>query len=154
MPAREQIVAETRRWIGTPYHKAAMLRGVGCDCGTLLYCVYRDLGIIAPDVDLGLFSHDWFHHASDERYFLKVMREVPKVIETICYRSTVALPGSIVLTKCVQSKRYNHGGIVTKWPKVIHAVAGGVEEIDASRHPMWEKQSLAIFDPFNNEDAA
>lgn len=146
MPTREQIVAEARRWIGTPYHKRGQIRGVGCDCGTLLYCVLRDVGVIAPDNEIELFSSDWFHHASDERYFLRVMREVPKFIETICYRSTIALPGSLVLTKCIRSKRYNHGGIVTKWPYVIHA-AERVSEIDASRHPLWEKQPLAIFDP-------
>ncbi len=29
---REQIAAETREWIGTPYHHQALVKGVGCDC--------------------------------------------------------------------------------------------------------------------------
>jgi NlpC/P60 family putative phage cell wall peptidase len=28
----EQLVAEARRWIGTPYRHGASVRGLGCDC--------------------------------------------------------------------------------------------------------------------------
>ena len=31
-----RVVAEARRWIGTPYHHQARLRGVGCDCAGLI----------------------------------------------------------------------------------------------------------------------
>lgn len=152
MPTRDQIVAEARRWIGTPYHLGAELRGIGCDCATLILGVWRACGIVT-DEHLGLYSHDWFHHTSDQRYMLGIMRHATKVAESVCHRAVKAEPGCVVLTKCVGSERFNHGGIVTVWPKVIHAVAEGVEEIDAARHPMWERHQLAIFDPVTKDIA-
>ncbi|MGA8997361.1 MAG: peptidase P60, partial [Pseudolabrys sp.] len=38
---RKDIVAETRRWIGTPYRHQASLIGVGCDCLGLVRGVWR-----------------------------------------------------------------------------------------------------------------
>lgn len=29
---REQVVAEAREWIGTPWHHQASVKGIGCDC--------------------------------------------------------------------------------------------------------------------------
>jgi cell wall-associated NlpC family hydrolase len=146
MVTREQIVAEARRWEGTPYRLGAEVCGGGCDCATLLLGIYRGVGIVTEE-HVGLYGHDWFHHATEERYLLSVMRHAHKVAEGVCHRSVIAAPGCIVLTKCAHSKRYNHGGIVMKWPKVMHATVDGVREIDASRDPMWEHMPIAIFDP-------
>ena len=38
---RNDIVAETRGWIGTPYRHQASLKGVGCDCLGLVRGVWR-----------------------------------------------------------------------------------------------------------------
>jgi len=40
---RAAIVTEARRWIGTPYHHRASLRGVGTDCLGLIRGVWRAL---------------------------------------------------------------------------------------------------------------
>lgn len=47
----DQIVYEARRWIGTPYHHQAQLRGVGVDCVGLILGVGKALDIMGPDVD-------------------------------------------------------------------------------------------------------
>ena len=39
------IVTQARTWIGTPYHHAAAVKGVGSDCTGLLIGVARELGI-------------------------------------------------------------------------------------------------------------
>lgn len=53
--AREEIVAEARRWIGTPYRHQASLCGVGCDCLGLLRGVWRAL--IGPEPErIGAYS--------------------------------------------------------------------------------------------------
>ena len=55
-PAR--IVNATRRWIGTPYHDQASVRGVGCDCLGLLRGVWRD--VVGPEPMLvPPYSRDW-----------------------------------------------------------------------------------------------
>ncbi len=41
---RDQIIAEARSWIGTPFHWEASVKGVGCDCKGLVAGVARNLG--------------------------------------------------------------------------------------------------------------
>lgn len=144
---RSAIVSEARSWLGTPYHLGACLKGAGCDCATLLLGIYQACGLIGEE-ELGVFSGDWFHHASREEYMMRVLRHAYKVAETTCYRSTQALPGNIVLTRTPGSRLYNHGCLVLDWPHVVHAIHPGVMEIDASRDPMWAFEQIAIFDPF------
>jgi len=55
-PAR--IVKATRRWIGTPYHDQASVRGVGCDCLGLLRGVWREF--VGPEpMPVPPYSRDW-----------------------------------------------------------------------------------------------
>jgi len=55
-PAR--IVKATRRWIGTPYHDQASVRGVGCDCLGLLRGVWRE--VVGPEpMPVPPYSRDW-----------------------------------------------------------------------------------------------
>jgi cell wall-associated NlpC family hydrolase len=141
------IVQEARSWIGTPYHLGARVKGAGCDCATFLAEVLIACGV-AEREDLGVYSHDWFQHAESERYMLRLLRHAEKVLETVAYRSVEAQPGDVVLTKAVGSHVFNHGGLVLeKWPNVVHAVDPCVEEIDASTHPLWAYQQIAVFRP-------
>jgi NlpC/P60 family putative phage cell wall peptidase len=56
--ARAAIVAEARRWIGTPYLHQASLIGVGCDCLGLVRGVWRAL--IGPEPEeAGPYARDW-----------------------------------------------------------------------------------------------
>jgi len=55
-PAR--IVKATRRWIGTPYHDQASVRGVGCDCLGLLRGVWRDF-VGSEPMPVPPYSRDW-----------------------------------------------------------------------------------------------
>ena len=43
---RQQVVAEALSWIGTPYIKNGRVKGVGADCATILFCVYRNCGLV------------------------------------------------------------------------------------------------------------
>lgn len=46
---RDQIVAEARTWVGTPYQDQSSLKGVACDCIGLVLGDLQQLGVIAPD---------------------------------------------------------------------------------------------------------
>ena len=144
---RAAVVREARSWISTPYVLGARVKGAGIDCASLIAEVLI-AGGLADREDLGVYSHDWFHHSENERYMLRLLRHAAKTMEAVAYRSTQILPGNIVLTRAARSKVFNHGGIVTAWPKIVHAVSPAVEEIDASRDEMWTFQTIAVFDPF------
>jgi cell wall-associated NlpC family hydrolase len=52
MPTREEIVAEARSWIGTPYLHQARVKGVGVDCAGLLIGCCKNLGLLSQDFDV------------------------------------------------------------------------------------------------------
>jgi len=142
---RATIVREALTWRGTPYVIGGRVKGVGCDCATLLYETFRVVGLV-PEEDIGIFSGDWFCHTTEEKYMLRILRHAFKTVEAVCYRSLAIEPGNIVMTKAADSKVYNHGGIVIQWPRVLHAMHPAVEVVDASRDSMWAYQGIASFD--------
>jgi hypothetical protein len=151
---REEVVAETRSWIKTPYHKAGRIKGAGVDCGTLLLCVFIWAGFISEEA-IEIFNkicpvhQDWWCHAEDEKYTKLVIRHATRVLTGISYQTLDAKPGSIVVTHhSSSSPRFNHGGIVTRWPKLCHAVEPCVQEIDATKHHMWSHREVIVYDPW------
>jgi len=48
---RDQIVIEARRWLGTPYHHQAVVRGVGVDCVGLIRGVGHATGALPEDAE-------------------------------------------------------------------------------------------------------
>jgi hypothetical protein len=81
----------------------------------------------------------------DEKYLKRVMVHTAKVLEGVAYRSTPILAGSLVLTRAAGCKFYNHGGIVTEWPRLVHAVDPRVQEADASMHHLWAYREIGVF---------
>jgi hypothetical protein len=103
---------------------------------------------LARREDLGVYSHDWFLHASNERYLMAVLRCAKRTLETVAYQSTNIEPGCILLTRCAQSKRWNHGAIAIGGNKAVHALHPAVSEFNIGLHPMWAYHEISIFDPF------
>src|SRR5262249_34925030 len=55
---RDDIVAEARRWIGTPYPHQASVRGIGTDCLGLVRGVWRALH--GPEAEVvPAYARDW-----------------------------------------------------------------------------------------------
>jgi cell wall-associated NlpC family hydrolase len=148
--SREDAVALARSWVGTPYVLGGRIRGAGCDCATLLAEYLIEIGAVGREqlTDLGLYSGDWFHHANSERYLRGLMRFGRLASETICRAGEKAAGGDLALFKVVGSKVFNHGAIVTAWPRGIHAQAAGVREVNLSLHPLTCYMRMDIFDPF------
>lgn len=151
---RESVVAEARSWLRTPYHKGARVKGAGVDCGTILFEVYRVAGFISAE-DQKVFEQlvpikqDWFCHTTEEKYIKLVLRHAHKVLEDISYATLKAAPGNVAVTHhSPDGKIWNHGGLITKWPMVIHSVDPFVEEINATQHWMWCNRKITVFDPW------
>lgn len=117
-PAQERaVVAETQRWLGTPYHHAADVLGVGVDCAMLPVRVYTAAGVVKDAVDPRPYPPDWHLHRSEERYLNWMKRYGYRV-----HRDWDVRPGDMALFRfgrCV-----SHGGIVETVgndPVMIHA---------------------------------
>jgi len=112
--AREEVVAEARSWIGTPYHHAADVKGHGVDCAMLLVRVYCDLGLIEP-FDPRPYTHDWFLHRNEERYLTSLLKLSVEVREPN--------DGDVVLVRV--GRCFAHAGIVSRVEPltIIHAFA-------------------------------
>ncbi len=65
MTSRNEIVAEARRWIGTPYRHQASLIGAGTDCLGLIRGVWRNVVGGEPEV-MPVYSADWSEPSGEE----------------------------------------------------------------------------------------
>lgn len=121
MTPRADVVVAARSWIGTPYHHQARVKSVGVDCAGLVVGVARELGLVAPDMDVAGYARrpdGWSFLAWADEY----MARVP--------RSEMG-PGHCVVVRFGKHPQhigivgdYLHGGL-----SIVHALAGrGVVE--------------------------
>jgi NlpC/P60 family putative phage cell wall peptidase len=123
MSIREEVVAEARSWVGTPYQHAQCLKGVAVDCAMILREVYCGLNV-APWFEPRPYDAQWFLHRDEERYLAWLAKYAKQIDEKY------ALPGDIKMYKfgrCVA-----HGAILIPDGLMIHAYmpAGKVEIIE------------------------
>lgn len=112
---RAAIVAEAMTWLGTPYFSNGNLKGVGVDCAMILIEVFSAVGLI-EHFDPRPYPTQWAMHQKKELYLELVMKFAAEVES----RS----PGDVVLFQFGHC--WAHGGIVTKWPELLHANPPGV----------------------------
>jgi NlpC/P60 family putative phage cell wall peptidase len=74
-PIRDEVVAEARRWIGTPYRHQASMLGGGADCLGLLRGVWRAIYGVEPEV-LPAYTPDWSEPSGDERLWQAARRHL------------------------------------------------------------------------------
>ena len=108
---RARLVAEAESWIGTPYHTAARLKGVGVDCLTFVACVFESAGLV-DHIDIPHYPPDWHLHRDDERYLEGVLKYADEV-------ARAPWPGDLVLWRF--GRAFAHGAIVVAWPRIVHA---------------------------------
>ncbi|HEY2178091.1 MAG TPA: hypothetical protein VGH15_05865 [Caulobacteraceae bacterium] len=133
---REAVVAEARSWVGTPYRHMGggeqiagrRLKGVAVDCAQILVEVYAAAGVIAW-FSTGRYPHDWMMHQGEERY----VGFIERFADEFDPAGQDPEPGDVVVWRF--GRTYSHSGIVTAWPRVVHAYApyAMVDESDTSR---------------------
>jgi len=120
---RAAIVAEARSWVKTPYIGHACIKGVGTDCGQLIYGVYRAVGLLPEITDLPKdYSLQVAQHHESKEYMELIDKYFSPVDES------AVLPGDLV---CYQlGKAMAHAAIVVSWPSFViqaelrHGVSG------------------------------
>lgn len=135
---RKRFVDCALSWLGTPYHNHGKVKGVGCDCATLLICAAQEAKLIPDDFDPGPYSPQWHLNRTAQRYLAaigKVCVEVP----------FPARDGDVVVFQF--ARNFAHGGIVVKWPQIIHAHVGYNVCLD----DVEKNQMLAFMGELNNK---
>ena len=136
---RAAVVAAARSWIGTPYHHAADVKGVGVDCAMILVRVFCDLGLVEP-FDPRPYTRDWMLHRDDERYLGFLLARAREVAEPSA--------GDVILFRF--GRCFAHGGIViARTPlTIVHAFAPArvvLEEEVARNAELAERLGRAKF---------
>ena len=108
---RNKIVEEAKTWLGTAWHHEARLKGVGVDCGMLLIETYANVGL-CPHLTPPHYPPDFMMHRSEEWFMQTIMAYSTEI-------SGDPLPGDAILYR--HGRIYSHGGIVVKWPQIIHS---------------------------------
>jgi NlpC/P60 family putative phage cell wall peptidase len=138
---RDDIVAEARRWIGTPYHHQASLQGVGTDCLGLVRGVWRTLhGVEAEPVPV--YTRDWAEATGAETMLAAARRHL---IER--HRDS-ADRGDIAIFRYRTHAVAKHIGIITAplalRATMIHAIEGNaVAEVPLG--VWWRRHMAAAF---------
>jgi NlpC/P60 family putative phage cell wall peptidase len=134
------VVAEARRWIGTPYVHQASVRGAGSDCLGLLRGVWRGLYGGEP-CWVPAYTPDWSEPQGDEvlwRGLSGLLSAKPLEDEA---------PGDVILFRMRDRSVAKHLGLQTRIgaeARFIHAYSGhGVLETALSAP--WQRRIVARF---------
>lgn len=135
MSWREKVIEEARTWKGTPYQHKGRIKGVGVDCGGLLWCVYNQFfGPLKPFPKD--YSPDWALHQGREIY--------QEFLEQYMVHVLVPKPGGVALFKV--GRCWSHGAIITEKRTFIHAWGrnqqGGVVEWKRGKFRIAESNQL------------
>lgn len=137
---RADIIAEARRWIGTPYVHQASCSGAGCDCLGLIRGIWRGVYGAEP-ADVPPYTADWSEAAGQERLWQAARCHL------IERPADAARPGDMLLFRMQGRAVAKHLGLLTRAgdsPAFIHAYSGhGVVENTLSAP--WARRVVASF---------
>ena len=133
----EDIIAAARRWLGTPYHDQASVRGVGCDCLGLARGVWRDVCGTEP-LAIAPYSRDWGETGPRE-----VLAEAARAV-MIEIDPRRREPGALMLFRMRAGAIAKHCGILVSETRFIHAYErrGVIEELLT---PAWSRRIAFAF---------
>ncbi len=145
-PAR--IVKAARRWIGTPYHDQASVRGVGCDCLGLLRGVWRD--IVGPEpMPVPSYSRDW-GEAGPVEVLAEAARIAMQELDVPDART-----GDVILFRMRAGAIAKHVGILSGTARGAHSHRGGRSRfihayertgvIEEHLTPAWQRRIAFAF---------
>jgi len=134
---RQDIVAEARAWIGTPYRHQGSLKGIGCDCLGLVRGVWR--GVIGVEPERAPpYAPDWAEATGNEALAQAAARHlVPIALND--FRE-----GDVLLFRWRAHLPAKHAAIVTASDLMVHAHDGAaVAEVAVA--PWWRRRLAYAF---------
>lgn len=146
MPTKQDVIAEARTWLGTRYHHQARIKGVGVDCGGLVFAVGAHLGLFPPS-PMDFPKPEQFvgyarlaHNGSLLRACQMVMEEIP---------AYAAEPGDVILMTFTEDKEPQHVGILGDYVhgglSLIHSYAPARRVVETRLDDGWRSRIVAAF---------
>lgn len=136
----DDVVAEARRWIGTPYLHQASRRGEGADCLGLVRGVWREVCGKEPVVPPA-YTPDWAEAERDERLWQAARQH-------LCEVKRRPQVGDVVLFRMRSGMVAKHLGILSSLgsaPRFIHAYQRhGV--IESPLSSPWQRRAVSVFE--------
>ncbi|WP_054304647.1 NlpC/P60 family protein [Gemmobacter sp. LW-1] len=136
----EEIVAEARLWIGTPYLHQCATRGAGTDCLGLIRGVWRVL--VGPEpTEVPPYTQDWAEPSGEEALLAAGAQFlIPRPL-------TELASGDVILFRMREGSVAKHLGILTEVGRresFVHAyTAHGV--IESPLSAPWKRRIAARF---------
>lgn len=134
---RDAIVAEARRWLGTPYRHQASLIGVGADCLGLVRGVWR--GVVGPEPEKPPpYTPDWAESRGADDLMEAARRwlvEIP---------AGEARAGDVLLFRMGLGAPAKHVAIISGEDAIIHAYWGR-SVCETRLVPWWRRRIAAAF---------
>lgn len=135
---RADVVAEVRRWIGTPYRHQQSVKHVGCDCIGLVRGVWREIWDREPELPPA-YSSDWADTTGEETLLNAASRHMmPVEIAAIS-------PGDLLLFRWRPHLPAKHCGILVEPDRMVHAYQSAGAVCEGWLAPQWRKQVVAAF---------
>lgn len=133
----DDIVAEARAWLGTPYLHQASCRGAGADCLGLIRGVWRGVYGFEPET-VPPYTADWSEPQGEEALWDVAGRHLtPKPKEA-------AASGDVLLFRMRDGAVAKHLGIAFPDGQFIHAYSGHGVVISPLSEP-WARRIVACF---------
>ena len=137
MTIEDRVLAEARRWIGTPYRHQGHTRGVGCDCLGLVRGVWT--GVYGREAERPpAYAMDWAVNARDDLMTAAAVRNLDEIA------LADAGPGNLVLFAWKPGHPACHAGILFPDSRFVHAYErAGV--VCSPLVPHWRRRITAAF---------
>ncbi|MGH7004648.1 MAG: NlpC/P60 family protein [Alphaproteobacteria bacterium] len=132
------VLAETRRWIGTPYRHGGSRCQVGCDCLGLVRGVWRALYGREPQT-VGVYSPDWAETGPGDPLLEAARRHM------IEKDAASAVAGDLIVFRWRQGVAAKHLGIVASPDRFIHAYEGH-SVMESALVPQWRRRIAGVFE--------
>jgi cell wall-associated NlpC family hydrolase len=136
---RQDVLAELKTWIGTPYRGWSCIKGAGVDCGQLIYGVFRGCGLVG---ELSL-PKDYSLQVAQHRASTEYVDIVASFFREI--QEEEAKPGDLVVYKL--GLAYAHAAFIVDWPNnVIQAeFRHGVSGTHGTQSPIFKNAERRFF---------
>jgi NlpC/P60 family putative phage cell wall peptidase len=134
----EMVLAEARRWIGTPYRHQGTLCGVGADCLGLVRGIWR--ATVGPEPEpTPPYSADWAEAKGGDELLNAALRHFLPV------QPVGPLPrGAVILFRWNGRAAAKHAGIVEDNDHFIHAYSG-IGVVCSPLVPAWRRRIAGVF---------
>lgn len=154
---RDQIVAEARSWIGTPYRHQASVKGAGCDCLGLLRGVWRALYGVEPEM-VPAYAPDWAEANGEEALAAAARRHLSEIApadaqagDVLLFRWRAHLPAkhAAIVSEAGERTTEDPKGASVARPRtsvvrIVHAYDGAAVA-EAHFAPFWRRRVAFAF---------